>query len=60
MCCEQQEDAEGNCPEGAQGSDCFTHHPNTGIFTCGDHQTAVRGEGNFLSYSLCCQQTVIL
>ena len=42
MCCGAQPDAEGNCPEGAQGSDCFTHHLDTGIYTCADHPTAVR------------------
>ena len=45
MCCEEQEDAEDNCPEGAQSSDCSTHHPDTGIYTCADHPTAVRKEG---------------
>ena len=45
MCCEHQEDADGNCPEGAQGSNCNTHHPDTGIYTCADHPTAVRQEG---------------
>ena len=42
MCCSVQPDAEGNCPEGAQDSYCYTHHPNTGIYTCADHPTAVR------------------
>ena len=42
MCCSVQPDAEGNC--NGQGSDCLTHHPGTGIFTCADHPTAVREE----------------
>ena len=45
MCCAVQPDAEGNCPGGAEGSDCTTHHPETGIYTCADHPTAVRKEG---------------
>jgi len=44
MCCALQPDAEGNCPDGAEGSDCTTHHPDTGIYTCADHPTAVRKE----------------
>jgi len=46
MCCEHQEDADDNCPEGAQGSNCNTHHPDTGIYTCADHPTAVRKEAS--------------
>ena len=44
MCCSVQPDAEGNCPDGAEGSNCNTHHPDTGIHTCADHPTAVRVE----------------
>merc|ERR1712227_172262 len=53
MCCEEQEDAEDNCPEGAQSSDCSTHHPDTGIYTCADHPTAVRKEDNEESTFTC-------
>merc|ERR1712227_844423 len=44
MCCSLQPDAEGNCPDGAEGSNCNTHHPDTGIYTCADHPTAVRNQ----------------
>ena len=44
MCCAEQEDSEDNCPGGAQSSDCFSHHPDTGIYQCTDHSTAVREE----------------
>ena len=44
MCCGAQPDSEGNCPDGADGSNCFDHHPGTGIYTCADHPTAVRQE----------------
>ena len=44
MCCGAQPDAEGNCPGGAEGSDCTTHHPDTGVYTCADHPTAVRNQ----------------
>ena len=44
MCCSLQPDSDGNCPDGADGSNCNTHHPDTGINTCADHPTAVRVE----------------
>ena len=45
MCCSVQPDVEDNCPDGADGSNCNTHYPDTGIHTCTDHSTAVRQEG---------------
>ena len=41
MCCAEQVDAEGNCPNGAESSDCKVRY--NGIWTCTDHPTAVRG-----------------
>ena len=48
MCCAVQPNVEGDCPQGADGSNCNTHYPDTGLDTCADHPTAVRVEGNFL------------
>ena len=48
MCCAVQPVAGGHCLDFA--SNCYTHHPETGIDTCADHPTAVRVEGNSFYY----------
>ena len=47
MCCAVQPNAEGDCPEGADSSNCNDHYPEPGRYACADHPTAVRVEGNF-------------
>ena len=49
-CCAVQPNAEGDCPEGADHSNCNDHYPEPGRYACADHPTAVRVEGNFFSY----------
>ena len=48
MCCAEQVDAEGNCPNGAESSDCKVRY--NGIWTCTDHPTAVRGGADQISF----------
>ena len=45
-----QQNAEGDCPEEADSSNCNDHYPEPGRYACADHPTAVRVEGNFFSY----------
>ena len=42
MCCAVQPNVEGDCPQGANGSNCKPRYPDTGVYTCADHPTAVR------------------
>ena len=41
MCCSVEEDANGDCPNGAQSSNCKVIYQ--GVWTCDDHPSAVRG-----------------
>ena len=51
MCCAVQPNVEGDCPQGAGGSNCNTHYPDSGLHKCADHPTAVRVEGNLILVS---------
>ena len=54
MCCAVQPNVEGDCPQGANGSNCKPRYPDTGVYTCADHPTAVRkGIFSFLRSKHC-------